>query len=79
MKKSLEQLLYKYDPFDLGEGNYPTEMSAILNLMTIHDQVTPLAQAIGDVFEESFDEQPDQQELTTLATNLLLCEDPCEL
>lgn len=74
-----EELLKKYDPFLLGEGNYPTEMSAILNLMTIHDQVTPLAQAIGDVFEESFDEQPDQQELTTLATNLLLCEDSCEL
>jgi hypothetical protein len=76
---SSEELLKKYDPFHLGQGNYPTEMSAILVLLTIHDQVSPLATAIGSVFEESFGEQPDQQELTLLATNLLLCEDSCEL
>ncbi|MGX8176615.1 DUF1871 family protein [Exiguobacterium artemiae] len=76
---SSEELLKKYDPFHLGEGNYPTEMSAILVLLTVHDQISPLAEAIGSVFEESFDARPDQQELTLLATNLLLCEDSCEL
>ena len=54
-------------------------MSAILVLLTVHDQISPLAEAIGSVFEESFDARPDQQELTLLATNLLLCEDSCEL
>ncbi|AFS71241.1 DUF1871 family protein [Exiguobacterium antarcticum] len=74
-----EELLKKYDPFHLGQGNYPTEMSAILSLLTVHDQISPFAEAIGSVFEESFGEQPDRQELTLLATNLLLCEDSCEL
>ncbi|WP_114570228.1 DUF1871 family protein [Exiguobacterium flavidum] len=74
-----KELLNKYDPFHLGEGNYDTEMSAILNLLTIHDAAAPLAAAMADVFEESFGESPDRQELETLAAKLLACEDSCAL
>ncbi|HAQ06897.1 MAG TPA: DUF1871 domain-containing protein [Bacillus bacterium] len=77
----LMDVLNKWDPFNMGEGEFNPEIADILQAVHDLDDAGKIAERIQSVFEFSFEELLPYKECLSIADTLLSIkiEDVCSL
>lgn len=77
----LIDVLNKWDPFNMGEGEFDPEIADILQAIHDYDDADKIALRIQEVFELSFEELLPYGECLSIANTLLSIknEDVCSL
>ncbi len=68
---ALAEILEKWDPFLMGEGEYAPEIADVIQLVHEKDDINDLARSIQDVFEFSFEERIAMDNCEDMAKKLL--------
>jgi hypothetical protein len=77
----LIDVLNKWDPFKLGEGEFDPEIADILQAVHDYDEADKIAHRIQSVFEFSFEQVLHYEKCLSVANTLLAIknEDVCSL
>jgi hypothetical protein len=77
----LINVLNKWDPFKIGEGQFDPEIADILQAVHDHDDAAKIARRIQSVFEFSFEQLLPYEQCLSVANTLLIIknEDSCSL
>lgn len=75
MNLELVRLLNKWDPFQIGEGNYDTEIADCIQVIHDLDNAEELAMKIQAIYEFSFEEYIPVEKCLTVARQLLSIKD----
>ncbi|KAB7666461.1 DUF1871 family protein [Bacillus sp. B1-b2] len=72
-KKNLEfvRLLNEWDPFNIGEGNYDTEVADSVQALFLIDDEDALARKIQAIYDFSFEELIPMEKCLQIAKRLL--------
>ncbi|MDQ0270896.1 DUF1871 family protein [Cytobacillus purgationiresistens] len=68
----LVDTLNEWDPFDIGGGNYDTEIADTIQFLHDLDDADKLSRKIQSIYEFSFEEMIPLQQCKLIANRLLL-------
>jgi hypothetical protein len=68
---ALAEILEKWDPFLMGQGEYAPEIADVIQLVHEKEDVNELAKSIQDVFEFSFEDRISMDICVDMAKKLL--------
>ncbi|WP_456277856.1 DUF1871 family protein [Bacillus sp. AK128] len=66
----LYEVLYEWDPFQIGVGNYDPEFADIIQAVHEFDDVYQLVERMEEIFQFSFEQIPTKKDCSTIATAL---------
>jgi hypothetical protein len=72
MNIEMIRVLNEWDPFQIGEGNYDTEIADCIQAVHDIDQTEALAGKIQSIYEFSFEEFIPMDKCKTISKKLLL-------
>ncbi len=67
----LYEILYYWDPFKIGPGNYDPEISDIIQIVHEYDDITMIVKKMMAIYEFSFENCPSDEECLRIAKILL--------
>ncbi|WP_332648962.1 DUF1871 family protein [Lysinibacillus sp. 54212] len=71
MNRRAVRLLEKWDPFQMGEGNYDTETADVVAALQGIDDPSDLAKVIQTVYEHSFEQWIPYEKCVDIAYKLI--------
>ncbi|MFT8320086.1 MAG: DUF1871 family protein [Bacillus sp. (in: firmicutes)] len=75
MNIEMVKTLNKWDPFQIGEGNYETEIADCIQAVHDTDNTNVLAEKIQSIYEFSFEEYIAIEQCIAISKQLLLIKD----
>ncbi|MGP7816285.1 DUF1871 family protein [Niallia sp. 01092] len=75
MNIEMVNVLNKWDPFQIGEGNYETEIADCIQAVHDLDNINALAEKIQSIYEFSFEEYISMDQCVNISKQLLAIKD----